>query len=92
MTMHRWGDGGQRTLQMYLNGAWQGHDSLLIVLHGGIHDVTVTLPSTPGVTAYELLWDSTWERPPIARTPVRLTRPQHMEPASLRIYRAVDSD
>jgi glycogen operon protein len=76
---------------MYLNGSWQGHDSLLLVLHGGIHDVTVTLPRTAGTTAYELLWDSTWERPPFERTPVKLTRPQPMAPASMRIYRAVDT-
>jgi isoamylase len=92
MTMQRWGDRAGRTLQMYLNGAWQGHDSVLVVLHGGMHDVTVTLPRPPGITAYELLWDSTWERPPRGRTPVRLVKPQPMAPASLRIYRALDAD
>ena len=88
MTMHRWGDGRRRTLQMYLNGAWQGLDSLLIVLHGGIHDVSVTLPRPPGHTAYELLWDSSWERPGPAIPVVALDEPQAVQPASLRVYRA----
>jgi glycogen operon protein len=88
MTMHQWGDPSRRTLQMYLNGAWQGHDSLLVVVHGGISDVEVALPSPPGHTAYELLWDSAWERPRRRAVHVDVTQPQRLLPASMRIYRA----
>ena len=30
-----WDDPATRTLQMLLNGAWVGHESVLLVLHGG---------------------------------------------------------
>jgi len=48
---------------MLLNGAWIGHTSMLLVLHGGAETATVTLPQVPGLTAYQRVWDSTQERP-----------------------------
>ena len=90
MTQDRWGDERLRTLQMLLNGAWEGQASLLVVLHGGQHEADVTLPRPPGATAYELLWDSAWDRPPDAPIPMPYDQAVRMLPASMRVYRVVD--
>jgi len=90
MTQDRWADERLRTLQMLLNGAWENQASLLVVLHGGEHEAHVTLPHPPGATAYELLWDSAWDRPPDAPIAVPSDQPVRMLPASMRIYRVVD--
>jgi isoamylase len=84
----RWEDPATRTVQLVLNGAWIGHTSVLVVLHGGGAG-KVTLPEVPGLTAYELLWDSTDERP---RDPGLATPPGPVEigPTCVRVYRAVD--
>jgi isoamylase len=85
----RWEDPGTRTLLMYLDGAWIGTDSLLLVFHGQADDGVVTLPSPPGLTAYELLWDSAQERPTAPEDAVR-PGPVQVSAASLRVYRATD--
>ena len=59
----RWENPATRTLQMLLNGAWLGEQSVLVVLHGEAAPGKVTLPEGPGHAAYQLLWDSTDERP-----------------------------
>jgi glycogen operon protein len=84
-----WEDPSTRTLQMLLNGAWIGHVSLLVVLHGGAQRATVTLPEVPGLTAYRLLWDSTDERPGRTQRPVA-PGPVDVGPASIRVYRVAD--
>ena len=48
---------------MYLDGAELGERSVLVLVHGGANPAQVTLPTPPGLSAYELLWDSVWERP-----------------------------
>ena len=88
--MVRWGDARVRALQMLLDGAHHGHQSLLVVFHGDAHEGTVTLPRPPGLTAYELLWDSAWDRPPAQAAWVSPDEPAVLLPASMRIYRAVD--
>ena len=90
MTMDRWADDRVRTLQMLLDGAWHGHASLLVVFHGSAHEGAVTLPRPPGLTAYQLLWDSAWDRPLEEPVTVSLDEPAVLLPASMRIYRAVD--
>ncbi|GAB3434977.1 glycogen debranching protein GlgX [Phycicoccus ginsengisoli] len=89
MDSSRWEDPGTRTLAMYLNGAWLGHDSLLLVLHGEAFDGKVTLPAPPGLTAYELLWDSADEVPGAPAAPVG-PGPVEVTAGSLRVYRALD--
>ncbi len=89
MTTTAWADPAQRTLQMLLNGAWRGEESLLVVLHGGIGEATVTLPAPQGLMAYELLWDSALDRPGDPR-PVPRHEEQVLASASLRVYRALD--
>ena len=84
-----WDDPATRTLQMLLNGAWVGHESVLLVLHGGAEDAKVRLPAVPGLTAYQLLWDSAQERPGSATAPVK-PGPVPVGAASLQVYRAAD--
>ena len=85
-----WDDPATRTLQMLLNGAWVGHESVLLVLHGGAEDAKVRLPAVPGLTAYQLLWDSAQERPGSATAPVK-PGPVPVGAASLQVYRAADA-
>jgi glycogen operon protein len=85
----QWEDPSTRTLLMLLNGAWIGHESLLVLLHGGAQAATVTLPTVPGLTAYELLWDSTDERPGDPGCPLP-PGPVEVGPACIRVYRVAD--
>ncbi len=88
MTDAVWTDPSVRTLAMYLDGAELGERSVLVVVHGGAHPATVTLPRPPGLTAYELLWDSVWERPEAACVVDPAAGPVEMTAASMRVYRA----
>ena len=86
----RWTDPGTMTLQMLIAGSWLGERSALLVLHGGLGEVEVRLPDVPPVAAYQLLWDSVWERPrepgpAMAPMTVTLLGP------SLRVYAADDA-
>ncbi len=74
---------------LLLNGAWIGHRSVLIVMHGGAEDAKVRLPAVPGLTAYELLWDSALERPTAAGAPMQ-PGPVPVAAASLQLYGVVD--
>jgi glycogen operon protein len=74
---------------MLLNGAWIGHRSLLLVMHGGADETKVHLPEVPGLSAYELLWDSAQERPGAPGLPLA-PGPVAVEPASMQVYRAAD--
>ncbi|HEX2704211.1 MAG TPA: hypothetical protein VHM65_00485, partial [Candidatus Lustribacter sp.] len=89
MNNSRWEDPSARTLQMLLDGGPLGTDSLLVVVHGGAHDRDLTLPRPPGITAYELLWDSTWERPGAPALADLDDEPVVVSAASVRIYRAI---
>jgi glycogen operon protein len=75
---------------MLIAGSWLGERSALLVLHGGLGEVEVRLPDVPPVAAYQLLWDSVWERPrepgpAMAPMTVTLLGP------SLRVYAADDA-
>jgi glycogen operon protein len=74
---------------MLLNGAWTGQASMLVVLHGAPDVEKVTLPAVPGLAAYQLLWDSSDERP---ASPTAATLPGTVEigPTCIRVYHAVD--
>jgi glycogen operon protein len=62
---------------------------VLVVLHGSSDAGKVTLPAVPGLTAYQLLWDSTDERPgpPGDTLP---PGPVEIGPTCIRVYRATD--
>jgi glycogen operon protein len=60
MSSADWDSPAERTLQ-YLAAStpeFEAPNRILLVLHGLEEDVTITLPSHEGVTAYTLLWDS----------------------------------
>ena len=75
-----WHDPHRRTLAMYLDGQAirtsgpRGEqvtdDSLLLVLHTGAGPLEVTLPGPPWAQSWELLLDTTDERPADRGTPV----------------------
>ena len=73
---------------MLVNGAWLGGESVLVVLQTD-DDASVTLPSAPGVSAYTLVWDSTWERPQPAGEPVR-PGPTAVAPRTIQVYAVTD--
>ena len=90
MDNKHWEDPATRTLQMLLNGAWIGQTSVLVVLHGG-EAGTVTLPAVPGLMAYELVWDSTDERPQTrAEQAPTGPGPVQIGPTCVRVYRVTD--
>jgi glycogen operon protein len=85
----RWEDPSSRTLQMLLDGAWIHEQSILIVLHGGPTELEVRLPAVPGLTAYQLLWDSSREVPGEAGDP-EAPGVVRVGASSMRVYRAWD--
>ena len=86
--VEQWGDPALHTLQMLVNGAWLGGESVLVVLQTD-DDAGVTLPRAPGVSAYTLLWDSAWERPQPAGEPIP-PGPVAVEPRSMQVYAVTD--
>ncbi len=88
MTADVWSDPGTRTLSMYLDGAELGERSALVLVHGGAHPAQVTLPAPPGLTAYERVWDSTWERPLTPEVVWPGGGPVDVAVASMHVYRA----
>ena len=89
MTSDVWADPGTRTLAMYLDGAELGERSALVLLHGGAQPARVTLPTPPGLTAYERVWDSAWERPAGPEVVLLEGGPVDVSAASMQVYRAV---
>ncbi|MEP6650454.1 MAG: glycogen debranching enzyme GlgX, partial [Lapillicoccus sp.] len=89
MTQAVWTNPSVRTLAMYLDGAEIGERSVLVLVHGGANPAEVILPMPPGLTAYELLWDSAWERPRRAEIVDPSSGPVDVAAASMRVYRAV---
>lgn len=63
MTADQWNDGGTRILQVVFDGSDIGDDRILLVLNGRAHDTAVRVPEQTGVRAWELAWDSRYERP-----------------------------
>jgi len=91
MQAGHWENPATRTLQMLLDGGSLGEQSVLVVLHGEAAPGKVTLPDGPRHAAYQLLWDSTDERPGAPGEPV-LAGPVEIGPASIRVYRTVDDE
>ncbi|HWC23778.1 MAG TPA: glycogen debranching protein GlgX [Flexivirga sp.] len=63
MTADQWNDGTTRILQVIFDGSDVGDDRILLVLNGRAHDTAVRVPEQTGVGAWELVWDSRYERP-----------------------------
>ncbi|MEO7423291.1 MAG: glycogen debranching enzyme GlgX, partial [Ornithinibacter sp.] len=81
----RWSDTSARVVQMYVAGGWVGQESALVVVNGSLEDVEVTLPAVTDITAYRLLWDSTWTRPHGPTDPAA-PGPVVVGGSSLRVY------
>ena len=93
LSREEWESGGTNTLVMLLDGGWIGTHSILIVLHGAAESGTVTLPDSPGIRGYSVLWDSAWETPRPSGDEAETTPPRAevaMGAASLRVYRVLD--
>ncbi len=90
MSNGAWEHGHTRTLQMLLNGNDLDERSVLLVFHAGVGEVEIGLPSTPGVKRWELLWDSTDERPRAVGPAVK-PGPTTLGPSAIRVYRSAAS-
>jgi glycogen operon protein len=93
MSAHSWENPHTRTVQMYLDGAAVGGIGVLIVFHGGAHDIDVTLARPPGATAYRQIWDSAYSRPqppgPVVVIGSRAVV-ERVHSSSIRVYRVAD--
>ncbi|MFV0462616.1 MAG: glycogen debranching enzyme GlgX, partial [Nostocoides sp.] len=78
-----WADPGSRTLQVFLDG--DGLIPVHLVLHGDAAGRSLTLPPVPEIAAFELVWDSTWERPLDAQTYQPLSALE-LGPACLMVF------
>jgi glycogen operon protein len=87
---HRWDGPTVDVLQALYNGAWLSHQSVLVTLNGSARPADVTLPTAPGTTAYELVWDSTDDRPAPPGGPVDAGSVVSMGAASMRVWCAVE--
>ncbi len=83
-----WDDPACRVLQMQTIGEDVGGDSLLLVFQGKNRPETVTLPPLDDFGhAYELLWDSSWERPNAHSTGrFRAGETRRVSAATLQVY------
>lgn len=86
----RWHGPAIDVLQALYDGAYLGERSVLVAVNGSAWGVEVTLPTAPGATAYELLWDSSDPRPTAVSGPVEPGSDTRMGPASMRVWRVVD--
>ncbi len=87
---HRWDGPTVDVLQGLWGGAWLAHRSVLLVLNGSAWAVEVTLPPAPGSPAYELVWDSTDERPAPPSEPVASGTEVALGPSSMQVWCAVE--
>ncbi|MDN5790040.1 MAG: glycogen debranching protein GlgX [Micrococcales bacterium] len=85
----RWDGPTVDVLQALFNGVGSslGHHCVLLVLNGSAWAAEVTLAPSPRSAAYELLWDSTHERPAPPGEPVAAGADVTMGPSSMQIWR-----
>ncbi|EWT02262.1 glycogen debranching protein [Intrasporangium oryzae NRRL B-24470] len=86
---HRWDAPGTHVLQAFYNGTSIDQQSVLISVNGAAHPAEVRLPVEAGPAAYELLWDSTDEKPAPRGESANAGTAVTMGPASMRVWRAV---
>lgn len=75
-------------MQALFNGSWLGQGSVLVAFNGSPWPEAVTLPQAPDVVRYELLWNSTDERPDEQGESVDAGECVKMGEASMRVWRA----
>jgi glycogen operon protein len=86
----RWDGPAVDVLQVLFNGTVVEGGSILLSLNGGAWAAEITLPNAPGAVAYELLWDSAWERPEDVGRRVPAGSDVTLSPSSMRVWRALD--
>ena len=84
MPEYKWFDANLRTIQMLRSGDRNDADALL-VLNGSVNARSVRLPEGRG-DAYELVWDSAWERPRASLPMYGPGAMANLEPLSIRLY------
>ena len=90
MSHEVWHDPHYRVLQLTRETGNSDDRRMLVVINGALNSVAVTAP-TDAAPAYELVWDSTWQRPQIGTLPPELGRLESggdilMPGMSMRIY------
>ena len=71
MSHEVWHDPHYRVLQLTRETGNSDDRRMLVVINGALNSVAVTAP-TDAAPAYELVWDSTWQRPQIGTLPAEL--------------------
>ena len=89
---HRWDGPAVHVLQALYNGARFSQQSVLIVLNGSAEDTEVALPDAPDASAYQLVWDSSDDRPAPPGQPVAAGTVVTMDAASMRVWCSVAAD
>lgn len=85
MSLDVWHDPHRRVLQKYRVSREAADRDLLVVINGAGNDVEVTVPHLD--QTFELVWDSTWERPDAGeRVLVEAGRRTVMAGPSMRVY------
>jgi glycogen operon protein len=84
----RWSDSGVEVVQALYDGVWLGQRTVLLSFNGAAREVELALPTAPGATAYELLWDSNDDVPAPSGEPVGAGTVVTMAAASMRVWRA----
>jgi glycogen operon protein len=86
-----WNSPENRTLQ-YLSASTPDQEEfnrILLIVHGVEDDITVTLPTHPGVSGYRLLWDSAFAVPIAEETSETLPgATRNISGTSMQLYRA----
>jgi len=90
MSHEVWHDPHYRVLQLTRETGNSDDRRMLVVINGALNSVAVTAP-TGAAPAYELVWDSTWQRPQIGTLPPELGQLESggdllMPGMSMRIY------
>ncbi|GAB3080134.1 glycogen debranching protein GlgX [Intrasporangium mesophilum] len=86
---HRWDGPATDVMQALYNGEWLGEQTVLVTLNGSAEPTEVTLPAAPGAPAYQLLWDSSDDRPSPPGEPLEAGAAVTMVSASMRVWRVV---
>ncbi|YAL84177.1 glycogen debranching protein GlgX [Dermacoccaceae bacterium W4C1] len=88
MTPALWDEADPTTLIVVFDGSEVDDDRLLLILHGGAHEREITLPRTPGVGQWRLLWDSVAERPDLVpELQIAAGAPQKLAASSFTVLR-----
>lgn len=86
MPEHKWFDAHGRTLQMLRSGRGADTDALA-VFNGSLSESEIILP-TGRNTAYELVWDSAWDKPRASHEFYSSRAVTRVAPLSIRLYLA----